>query len=200
MKTMMKGALIAASLFAAAPAFAQSGPVVTLDLNRVLGESVAGKSGVSQLQAKYSGIVNGQQAAFNAAATTYNTQVEAARKVVKPDGTGLTDAARAQLAAAEQKVRAADETLGRTRQEINVVNDYVREQIIRAITPIAEQIRAERRATAVIPRGSVLAADPATDVTTIALQRLDAAFKTVSITLPQQPARPAAAAATPQGR
>lgn len=200
MKTMMKGALIAASLFAAAPALAQTGPVVTLDLSRVLGESLAGKSGVSQLQAKYSSVVNGQQAAFNAAATTYNTQIEAARKLVKPDGSGLPDAQRATLADSEQKVRAADETLGRTRQEINVVNDYVRDQIIRALTPIAEQIRAERRATAVIPRGSVLAADPTTDVTTIALQRLDAAFKTVSITPPQQqPGRPATAT-TPQGR
>ena len=44
----------------------------------------------------------------------------------------------------------------------------------------------------VIPKGSVLAADPAGDVTTIVIQRLDTAFPNPSIVLPQQtPAAPA---------
>ena len=200
MKTIAKGALFAAAMIAATPTLAQTGPVLTVDINRALAESAAGKSVSAQLQAKYTTLVTNQQNAFNTAATTYNTQVEAARKVVKPDGS-LPDANRTALGNAEQALRNAQDTLERTQQELTAVNNYVRDQIVRAIVPVAEAVRAERRASVVLPRNQVLAADPATDVTTLVIQRVDAALKTVSITLPQQaPATPARPAATPQGR
>jgi Skp family chaperone for outer membrane proteins len=199
MKTIAKSALFAAAIFAATPTLAQTGPVLTVDINNVLSNSAAGKSGSAQLQAKYTTLVTGQQNAFNTAATNYNTQVEAARKVVKPDGS-LPDANRTALGTAEQTLRTAQETLERTQQELNAVNNYVRDQIVRAVVPAAEAIRAERRASAVIPRNAVLAADPAGDVTSVVIQRVDAALKTVSITLPQAPAANARPAAQPQGR
>ncbi|MBU3076271.1 OmpH family outer membrane protein [Sphingomonas quercus] len=197
MKTMIKSAALGLAIFAAVPAAAQTGGIVTVDLNRLFSESLAAKNGATQIQTKYQGTATSQQNAFNAAATAYNTQVEAARKLVKPDGSGLPDANRAALADAQQKLQAADEALNRTQQEANAVGNFVRDQILRAAVPIAEQIRAERKVAAVIPRNEALAADPAADVTTTLMQRLDTQLKTVSIQLPQQGAPAAGAAPAP---
>lgn len=197
MKTMFKGAVLGLAMSVAMPALAQTGGIITVDLNRLFSESVAAKNGASQIQAKYQGTATSQQNAFNAAAQAYNTQVDAARKLVKPDGS-IPDANRTALADAQQKLQAADDALNRTQQEANAVGNYVRDQILRAAVPLAEQIRNERKASAVLPRNEALAADPAADVTTTLMQRLDAQLTTVSIQLPQQQGQaPAASGAAP---
>ena len=65
--------------------------------------------------------------------------------------------------------------------------------------PLAEQLRAERRAAAILPRGTLLAADPANDVTAVILPRLDAKLTSVQVVRPQQApaAAPAAGVAAP---
>lgn len=153
MTKMFKSAMLAATAvvsFSAVPAFAADGGTLVVDFDQVFQNSAAAKSATAQIQAKYQPLGAQRKAAFDAAVTAYNAQVDAIKKATKP-GAQPTD------------------------------------------TP-ARQQAAERKATVVIPKDGVLASDPAADITSTLVQRLDTAFPTASIVLPQQPAGGAAAA------
>ena len=194
----MKGAALAALLGGAiaAPAFAQAtGGVLTLDLDRVYSESAAGKSAQSQLQTRYTQPTQQAQAAFNAARTSYESQVSAAQKLVGPSGDAskLPPATRQALGQAQERLEDTRNQALQVQQAVQASAGYVREQITQQVLPIAEQVRAERKAAFVAVRGTVLAADPAADITSVVIPRLDAKLSTVPIVPPQQVA-PAAAA------
>jgi Skp family chaperone for outer membrane proteins len=195
MKTLLKLSAAAALLAAsAAPALA-AGNVLVIDFNRVFGDSAAGKSGTAQMKAKYDATLQQRQTAFQTAAQSYQTQANAARAAAKP-GVTTPPATVNAINQAGDRAEAAQQQLQLLEQEVQNVGRYVQSQIVDRVTPIAEQIRAERKADVVVPKGSVLAADPAGDVTTLVIQRLDASFPNPSITLPAQgqaaPAQPAA--------
>ena len=207
MRNTLKAAALAATIsfgvgaVGAGPALAQAaGSILTVDIGRLYTDSAAGRSGTAQLKAKYEAQVQAAGASFNSAATSYNAQVDAARKAAKPDGS-LPPATQQSLGQAQQNVQNADQRLNQLQDEANAVGSYVQRQILERAVPITEQIRAQRRATIVIPRGSALAVDPATDITSAVIQSLDTSLKTVSIVLPQQASAPAAGAARgSQGR
>ena len=185
---MFVPALGAAAIAAAvaAPAVAASEPaVLVVDFNRVFSESAAAKSGTSQLQAKYNGLLQQRRTAFQSAAQTYNSQVESARKTAKP-GTEPPAATIQAIQQAGQRAQAAQQQLQDLQEDVNQSAGYVRQQIIERSTPIAEQIRGERKAAVLVDKGQTLASDPADDVTSTLIQRLDAAFTAPSITPPQQ--------------
>ncbi|HWI87175.1 MAG TPA: OmpH family outer membrane protein [Sphingomonas sp.] len=189
MKTIFK--LSAAAVLLAATVSPAMSAVLTVDFSRVFSESAAGKSGNTQLHAKYDAPMQQRNTAFNTAVQAYNTQAGAVQAIKPP-----AQATPAQINAARQageRAQAAQDALSQLDQEVQTVGRYVQSQIVEKVTPIAEQIRAERKADVVVPKGSVLAADPTADVTTLVIQRLDASFPNPSITLPQQPA-PAAGA------
>jgi Skp family chaperone for outer membrane proteins len=187
----------AAAMLAAAPAYAEG--VLVIDLARVLTDSAAGKSGTAQLRAKYDAQITQRQTALNTAAQTYQTQVNAARAAAKPN-VPTPQATITSVNQAGERAQQAQEALQTLGQEVQTAEQYIRQQIIERLTPIAEQVRAERKADAVIQKGGAFASDPARDVTAVVLQRLDAAFPTPSITPPTAPAaqQPAARPATQQ--
>jgi Skp family chaperone for outer membrane proteins len=190
MKTFIKLSAAAALLAAtAAPAFAAG--VLTVDFSRVFNESAAAKSGNTQLHAKYDTQLQQRNTAFTTAAQSYQTQVNAIRAAAKP---GVQPAQAAVTAAnqAGERAQTAQEALNQLDQEVQTVGRYVQSQIVEKVGPIAEQIRVERKADVVVPKGSVLASDPASDVTALVIQRLDASFPNPSITLPTAPAAAAA--------
>lgn len=190
MTKILKSAALAATLFTAVPAFAAPGDILTVDLDRVLSESAAVKSGTTQLRAKYDAQLQARRTTFNTAAQAYQTQVQAIRAAAKP-GVQPAPATVQAAQAAGEKAQQAQDSLNQLGQELQTVESYVRQQIIEHVTPIAEQIRNERKASAVLSKGSMLASDSTGDVTTLLIQRLDTSFPTPSITLPQQaPAGP----------
>jgi Skp family chaperone for outer membrane proteins len=186
MKTMLKLSAAAVLLAAtAAPAFA-AGTVLTVDFARVFQESAAAKSGNSQLHAKYDALIQQRQTAFNTAVQAYNAAASAAQAVKAP-----AQPTPAQISAARsagERAQAAQDSLQQLDQEVQAVGRFVQSQIVDHVTPLAEQVRGERKADVVVPKGSVLAADPTNDVTTVVIQRLDAAFPNPSIVLPTAPA------------
>ena len=186
MKTMLKLSAAAVLLAAtAAPAFA-AGEVLTVDFSRVFQESAAAKSGNSQLHAKYDALIQQRQTAFNTAVQAYNAAASAAQAVKAP-----AQPTPAQISAARsagERAQAAQDSLQQLDQEVQTVGRYIQSQIVDHVTPLAEQVRGERKADVVIPKGSVLAADPTNDVTTVVIQRLDASFPNPSIVLPTAPA------------
>jgi Skp family chaperone for outer membrane proteins len=186
MKTMLKFSAAAALLAAAAAPALSAGVVLTVDFNRVFQDSAAAKSGTSQLHAKYDTQLQQRNTAYQSAVQAYNTAAGAVQAVKAP-----AQPTPAQINAARQageRAQAAQDSLGQIDQEVQTVGRYVQQQIVEHVTPIAEQIRAERKADVVVPKGSVLAADPSGDITALVLQRLDSSFPNPSITLPTQQA------------
>ena len=195
MKTLLKSAGLALAIATAAtPAavFAQAAPAtLTVDVQRLFTDTASAKSGQAQIKAKYEANLNSAVTAYNSSATALNTQVEAARKLQKPDGS-LPPANQKLVGDAQNAYQAAGQKLEGLQNEVNEVGRYVQSQILRAAQPVIEQVRGERKAQIIVPKGSTLASDPAGDVTTTVIQRLDASLKTVSIVPPQQPAAGAA--------
>jgi Skp family chaperone for outer membrane proteins len=200
MTKMFKSAMLAATAaasFVAVPALAADTLVV--DFDQVFSNSAAGKSATSQIQAKYQPMGQQRKAAFDSAVAQYNAQVEAVKKAAKP---GTQPQPTPALQQAGERVQQAQDNAEQLNQEVNQVVSYVRSQIIDHARPVAEQIRAERKASVVVSKDGTLASDPAADITTTLIQRLDTAFPTASIVLPQQPgaAAPAANTKAPTGR
>jgi Skp family chaperone for outer membrane proteins len=196
MKTMLKLSAAAVLLAAtAAPALA-AGSVLTVDFNKVFSDSNAAKSGTSQLHAKYDAQMQQRGAAFQTAAQAYQTlgtQLQAIKAPAQP-----TPAQRTAFQQAAERAQAAQDNAQQLEQEVQNVGRYVQSQIVDHVAPIAEAIRAERKADVVVSKNSLLASDPAADITAVVIQRLDAAFPNPSITLPTQ--QPAAAPAAGPGR
>lgn len=194
MTKIFKSALLvatAAASFAAIPALADSS-VLVVDFDQVFQNSAAAKSGTQQLRTKYDAQLNQRRTAFQAAAQAYNSQVESAKKAAKP-GAPIPAATQNALQQAGERAQAAEQALQELQQEVNQSAAYVRQQIIEHAGPVAEQIRAERKAAVVTSKDATLASDPANDITTTLVQRLDSSFPTPSVTPPQQAAAPAAA-------
>lgn len=204
MKSYLKTAALAAAMFVGVAMGAHSAAAqstsLTLDVDQIYKDSVAAKSGSAQLNAKYSAELKTVQGALETAAKEWNTQVEAAKKVLKPDGT-LPPANQTAIDRARQNLSEAQGNFDQLRQEIQNIDQYIKYQILDKLVPIAEKIRKDRNGDVVLPRSGVLAADPVSDVTAAAMAQLNAALTVVSITIPQQqgaaPAAGAPAAATP---
>lgn len=195
-KTVMAAAFAIGALAVPQAAFAQATLVV--DVDQIYKDSTAAKNGSTQLEAKYGARVRDLQAKLEAAVKTWNEQVEAAKKVAKPDGT-VPDATRDALQKAQSDLNQAKGAFDDARQEIQYLSQYVQAQIVDKLVPIAENIRKSRKGDVVVPRGGLLAFDPANDITALALQQLNATMTTVSITPPQNQQAPATggAATTP---
>jgi len=190
MAKFLKNLICAAMLSSvAAPALAASEPsVLVVDFEQVLANSAAAQSGTSQMRTKFDGQTTSLRTAYSTAVQTYQTQANAA-KAAKP-GTPPSPA----LQQAAQRVEQLQQQAQALNAQLSQAAGYVRDQILDHARPIAEQIRAERKAGAVIAKGSVLASDPNADITSVLMQRLNASFPQPSITPPQQPAAAAPAA------
>jgi len=199
-KSALFAATAAVSLVAVPALAAESGAVLNVDVDQMFQNSAAGKSGSQQLSAKYNPVLQQRQTELNTAITTYNAQVTALKAATKPGAQPQPTPAFLQ---ARDRVQAAQDAVQEVEQGVNQLAGYVRTQIIDHARPVAEQIRAERKATAVIAKDSALAADPANDITSTLVQRLDASFTTPSITPPQQAAgtpAPSTSSKPTQGR
>lgn len=198
LKALGAAALLAAT--ATTPVFAQAatGGLLTLDLEKIYSDSAAGKSAQAQLQARYTAAGQQAQTAFNAAQSSYVSQMQAAQKIAGPNGDAskLPPATRAALGQAQDRLEDARNQVAQLQQAVQASASYVRDQINAQVVPIAEQVRAERKAAAVMVRGSLFAADPVADITAVVLPRLDARIATVPI-VPPQAAAPAPAPAAP---
>jgi Skp family chaperone for outer membrane proteins len=190
MSMILRGLACAALLSGvAAPALAASEPsVLVVDFDQLMSSSAAAQSGTSQLRTKFDPQTTSLRTAYSSAVQAYQTQANAA-KAAKP-GTPPSPA----YQQAAQRVEQVQQQAQALNAQINQAEAYVRQQIVDHVRPIADQIRAERKASAIIAKGSTLASDPNADITSVMMQRLNASFPQPSITPPQQPAAAAPAA------
>ncbi|OYX40723.1 MULTISPECIES: OmpH family outer membrane protein [unclassified Sphingomonas] len=200
MKIQLKSAAFALTLLAGAAVapMAAVAQTLTVDVDTIYKDSLGGKSGSSQLETKFGPRLKTAQEKLQGAVNNWNTQLEAAKKIAKPDGT-VPPATEATLGQARDALNAAQTEFNALRQEIQYADQYVKYQILEKLVPVAEKIRKDRKADIVVPRGTVLAFDPVNDITPTALQQLNATLTTVSVTPPQQnQAAPAQGAAPTQ--
>jgi Skp family chaperone for outer membrane proteins len=180
----------AAMASAVAPALAASAAapgVLVVDVDQLLSSSAAAQSGTTQLRAKFDPQTTSLRTAYTSAIQAYNAQAAAAKQA-KP-GTPPSPA----LQQAAQRLQQTQQQAQALNAQIEQSAGYVRQQIIEHVRPIAEQIRAERKASVVIAKGSALASDASGDITSTLIQRLNVSFPQPSITPPQRPAAAAPA-------
>jgi Skp family chaperone for outer membrane proteins len=193
MKMTYKTAAAAAALTIGAmvlPQVAMAQSTLTVDVATLYRDSVAAKSGSSQIEAKYGDRAKTLQTNLQTAYKAFNDEVANAKKQLKPDGT-LPPAEQEAFEKARKNAADAQQALDDLRQELNDVNQYVQYQIFDKVGPIAEKVRKDRKAETVVPRNVVLAFDPTADITATVLQQLNATLTTVSITPPQPQQAPA---------
>jgi outer membrane protein len=187
--------LAAASVIAlaATPAAAQRGGTLVVDVDRILTDCTACKSAAGQLQSQ---------------ATQLRTRAQQLETQLKPEAEALQtainalngkqpDAALQQRAQAfRTKQQQAETELGNRNRTLESTQAHVQQQIGQRLVVVAEQVRARRQGAAVIAKNSLLASDPAADVTGEVLTALNSALPSVSVTpLPQAQQQSA-----PQGR
>lgn len=197
MKTKLTKVAIAAALAASMLAVPQAGlaqSTLVVDIDQISRDSVAAKSGSAQIEAKYGARIKTVRANFDAALKGWNDQVAIAKPLIKPN-TPLPPATEKALGDARQALQEAQAQVEDLQRELNGVSQYVQQQIVEKLIPIAEKIRKDRKGDTVVPRNGLLAFEPANDITALALQQLNATMTVVQITPPQQP-QPGAPAGT----
>ena len=194
------GAAIAAlSLAVPGTALAQknaASPILVVDIGRVSSECNACRAAATQLQTQAQGLQQRQQQLAQQLQTA-GTPIQTAMNALagkQPDA-----ALQSRITAFEnQRTSAAQELQGRG-QQLESTEAHVNQQISERLRAVLEQIRAQRNATVIVPKGATWANNPAVDVTNDALSALNQQLPSVSVTPLPQAAQPAAQP-QPQGR
>lgn len=204
MKTMIKSALLATSMFGVSSAYAQNiapAVVAVIDVQRVVSECTACKAAATQLQ----GMVNSAQSRAQVLGQPIQTEAQsidqAAQATSKmpagPARTAAENALRTRAQALQTKQEAAQREMQTLQQNIQSTNANVNRQIYDKLNPIYSQIMTQRGANIAVDQQATLAAAKSIDITDAVLAALNAALPSVSVTpLPAAP-KPATPPAPP---
>ena len=184
MKTMLTLAAVAAT-FAAAPVLAQTLPppvIVIVDMERVLGESAAGKQGISELKTRNDAI----QARVASLRTQFGAEQETLQKSAPAQtaAPAVVSAFQAKVADFQKRQQTAEQDLQKRGNDLQLSQRYIVKQINDAAAPVITAIMRERGATIVLPENATLQHSASLDVTTDVLARLDKALPRVVTTAP----------------
>ena len=185
MKTMFKLAALAAPFVIAAPALAQTLPppvIIIVDMERVLGESAAGKQGVAELKTRNDAI----QARVASLRTQFGSEQETLQKSAPAQGAApaVVTAFQTKVNDFQKRQQAAEQDLQKRANDLQLSQRYIVKQINDAAAPVITAIMRERGATIVLPEGATLQHSASLDVTADVLARVDKALPRVSTTPP----------------
>ncbi len=186
MKTMFKFAALVAAPFAfVAPALAQTLPppvVIIVDMDRVIGNSAAGKQAQAELKTRNDAI----QARVASLRTQFGTEEETLAKSQPAQGAPPATVTAWQTKARDyqQRRQTAEQDLQKRGNDFQLSRQYVLKQITDATNPIITAVMRERGATIVLAEGATLQHAAAIDVTSDVIARLDKALPRVSTTAP----------------
>jgi outer membrane protein len=173
-----------AALLLPAAAQAQRGGVLAVDVSRILAECTACRAASTQLQSQ----ANQLRTRAQTLESQLKPEADAIQKAVQALGTRQPDAALQQRAQAYQtRQQQAQTEVATTERRLQSTQAHVQQQIGARVVQIAEQVRARRQATVVLPRDSLMAMDSSIDITGEVLTALNQQLPSVSVTpLPQQ--------------
>lgn len=187
MKTMLKIAAfaVAAPFAFAAPALAQTLPppvVIIVDMDRVIGDSAAGKQATGDLKTRN----DANQARLTSLRTQFGSEGETLQKSqpAQTAAPAVISAFQAKVRDYQQRQQAAEADLQKRDRDFQQSRQFVLKQINDAAQPIITTVMRERGATIVLAEGATLQHSAAIDVTTDIIARLDKALPRVSTTAP----------------
>ena len=194
----MKKILVAAAALVAIPqlAVAQNLPapvIAVVNLNRAGTECTACKTALTSLQQQ------GQQL------QQYQTQLEsplqpesqAIRTAIQALGNKQPDTAlQNRINAHQTRVQQANQQLNQRAATLQRNEDFVRQQIVRALGPAVQTVQTRRRANLVIDSGSAVRFGPELDITNDVIAELNRTLTSVGTVAPAQPQQQQ----QPQGR
>ncbi len=184
MKTMFKLAMLAATVVAA-PALAQTLPppvIIIVDMERVLGNSAAGKQGLAELKTRNDAI----QARVASLRTQFGSEQETLQKTAPAQGAApaAIQQFQAKVSDFQKRQATAEQDLQKRGNDLQLSQRYIVKQINDAAAPVITAIMRERGATIVLPENATLQHSASIDVTTDVLARLDKALPRVATTPP----------------
>ena len=190
MKTMFKTLTIAAACAGATPALAQTLPppvVIIVDMDRVIGDSAAGKQASGELKVRN----DANQQRLATLRTQIGSEGETLQKTAPAQGAApaVVTAFQAKVRDFQQKQQTAEADLQKRDRDFQASRQYVIKQINDAAQPILTTVMRERGATIVLAEGATLQHSAAIDVTTDVIARLDKALPRVSTTAPSAAAK-----------
>lgn len=168
--------LLAATLFAASPAYAETN-IGIVNIQKIMENSKAATSVRNQISAKQK---------------TYQTEFDAKEKALYAEDQALVkeSSAATDKAAFQEKVKAfrakADGIrvdIQKKREQLNKGLGSALDQIQTNVLTIVKEIAAEKKLTAVLPASQMLYADPALDITAEVQKRLDSRLPNVKVNL-----------------
>ncbi len=189
MKTMTKFALLAAAAIAT-PALAQTLPppvIIIVDMDRVIGDSAAGKQAAGELKTRNDAI----QARVASLRTQFGSEQETLQKAAPAQTAtpAVIAAFQAKVNDFQKRQQTAEADLQKRGNDFQASRQYVLKQINDAATPVITAVMLERGATIVLPEGATLQHSKSIDVTADVLGRLDKALPRVSTTAPVAPTK-----------
>ncbi|MGE3142109.1 MAG: OmpH family outer membrane protein [Hyphomonadaceae bacterium] len=193
------GLALAATMAAPSPASAESAsPVVILDYERLLAQSVGGhdiETKLRQIATQMQGEVQAEQTAVQQEAQSLQTATQ-----------GKTPEQIQRDSALSTRIQRFNERAEALRaQQITRQRDleYTRQQALaelnRQLQPIVTEVMNARRASIVIDRGAVQMASENVDVTADVISRMDQRLRTVNVTRQSAPAPQQQGASAPAG-
>ena len=170
MKKMFMTAALAASAalgLHAAPALAQTLPppvVIIVDMDRVIGDSAAGKQAQGELKTRNDAI----QARVASLRTQFGTEQESLGKSQPAQGAApaVVTAWQTKARDFQQRQQVAEADLQKRGNDFQLSRQYVLKQINDAVQPVITAVMRERGATIVLAEGATLQHASAIDVTT----------------------------------
>jgi len=188
MRKLILVAAFAATAFIV-PAAASAAPaVLTVDLDRVLGECTACRAASTTIQGQIKQAQDRAQALDNQLKPELQALDAAGRAL---NGKEPDAALKKRAADFQARQQAAQAELANKQRTLESTQTNVQQQIANRVVLISEQIRVRRQADVVIAKNATLASNTAGDVTGEVLAALNQQLPSVSVTpLPQQP-RPA---------
>ena len=186
MKTLIKIlTAFATPLALAIPALAQTLPppvIVVVDMDRVYGDSAAGKQATGELKTRNDAI----QARVASLRTQFGTEEETLQKSAPAQGSApaVVTAWQTKARDYQQRRTTAEADLQKRANDFQAARQYVLKQISDASSPVITTIMRERGATIVLPENATLQHTAAIDVTTDVIARIDKSLPRVATTAP----------------
>lgn len=171
--TLWMGLLSLAAL-AAVPSAAQElgtvqSPILTIEADRLFTESLFGQR-VAQEREADSAVLSAENRKIEANLTEEERSLTERRAQMEPD------AFRALADAFDEKVQEIRRTQDAKARALNQRGEADRVAFLQAAAPVLEKLMRDTGATVILERGSVFLSLNATDITDLAIERIDAAI------------------------
>lgn len=165
---LLGGWVLAPSLHAQQLGVAQS-QVLTISIERLFAESQFGQRIANEIDAE-SAVLAAENRRLEGELEREERELTERRKTLE------ADAFRVLADAFDQKVQAHRTTQKRKYEALNQKGDAARAEFLQVIVPILENLRREAGASVLIEQSNVILADPAADITSIAISRVNVAL------------------------